>query len=112
MFAGADETIINDRGETPAQLAEKEGHIKLLTLLNRGSLWQEMPWRGAKLKLSVVVLMILTLRLMTQKFKILTRKWRNIIAVAHVLSIVRRTINSNRRTHCTLKRKADSKLIA
>ena len=64
MLAGADETITNDRGKTPAQVAVSAGHSKLLELLDRDSLWQGILWRRYKLKLSVVVLMMLTVRLM------------------------------------------------
>ena len=50
MLAGADETITNDRGKTPAQEAESEGHSELLKLLDRDSLWQVMLGRRNKLK--------------------------------------------------------------
>ena len=42
MFCGADETISNDKGETPAQVAESEGYSELLELLDRGSLFKVM----------------------------------------------------------------------
>ena len=38
MFAGADKTITNDKGETPAQVATNRGHQKLLNFLDRNSL--------------------------------------------------------------------------
>ena len=47
MLAGADETITNDDGETPGQVAEGRKHSKLLKLLDRNSLWQMMLlWDG------------------------------------------------------------------
>ena len=42
MLAGADETITNNKGKTPAQEAKYWEHSKLLKLLDRDSLWQEM----------------------------------------------------------------------
>ena len=42
MLAGADETITNDKGETPAKGAESEGHSELLKLLDRGNLIEVM----------------------------------------------------------------------
>ena len=50
MLAGADETIINDKGETPAQVAENRGHSELLKLLDKESLRQVMLGRRNKLK--------------------------------------------------------------
>ena len=67
MLAGADKTITNDKRETPAQVAESEGHSELLKLLDRDSLWQVMLRRRYKLKLSFVVLMMLTVKLMRQR---------------------------------------------
>ena len=61
MLAGANETITNDRGKTPAQVAKSERHSELLKLLDRDSLWQVMLGRRNKLKLSVVVLVMLTI---------------------------------------------------
>ena len=66
MFAGADETITNDGGKTPAEFAERSGHSELLKLLDRNSLWQMMLRKRKKLKMSFLLLMkviILTLRL-------------------------------------------------
>ena len=82
MLAGVDETVTNDEGKTPAQVAESERHSKLLKLLDRdslwqvmlkqqkygdASLWQEMLGRQKMSKLSLVVLMMLTVRLMRQR---------------------------------------------
>ena len=67
MLAGADETITNDAGKTPAQVAVREGHSELLELLDRDSLWQVMLRRRKKSKLSRVILMLLVLKLMKQK---------------------------------------------
>lgn len=38
MLASADETITNDRGQTPAEVAFRRGRIRLLLLLNRSTL--------------------------------------------------------------------------
>ena len=38
MLAAADETITNDEGKTPAQVADRRGHNELLKLLDRDSL--------------------------------------------------------------------------
>ena len=43
-LAGANETSTNDRGKTPALVAEKRGYSELLKLLDRDSLWQVMLW--------------------------------------------------------------------
>ena len=68
MLAGADETITNDGGMTPAQVAEREGHNEVLKLLDRDSLWQVMLGRRRKTtKLSLVVLTMLTVKLMRQR---------------------------------------------
>ena len=40
MIALADETITNDKRETPAQVAESEGHSELRELLDKFSLWK------------------------------------------------------------------------
>ena len=66
MLAGANETITNDAGKTPAQMVIRE-HIELLNLLDRDSLWQMMQWRRNKSKFSLVVLMMLIIRLMKQR---------------------------------------------
>ena len=95
MLAGADETITNDRGKTPAQVAKSEGHSELLKLLDRDSLWQVMLGRRNKLKLSVVVLMMLTARLMRQRQMI--RRWCHTLTVVHVMLTIRSIINFNRR---------------
>ena len=67
MLAGADETITNDEGKTPAQVAVSEKHSELLKLLDRGSLWQVMLRRNTLKQLSLVVLMMSTVRLMRQR---------------------------------------------
>ena len=86
MLAGADETITNDEGKTPAQVAESEEHSELLKLLDRNSLWQAMLRQNKLKQLSLVVLMMLAVRLMRQ-----------------------RCINFNRRVkRHTLKRKTNS----
>ena len=69
MLAGADETITNNKGQTPAQVAERYGHRELSKLLNRDSLWQVMLRCLNKSKLSLVVLMMLTVKLMKQRQK-------------------------------------------
>ena len=71
MFAGANETITNDLGQSPAQVAEWTKHNELLKLLDRDSLWEVMQRRS---KLSVGCLMMLTLLLVQRK--VIRRKWR------------------------------------
>ena len=105
MLAGADETITNDRGKTPAQWAESEGHSELLKLLDRDSLWQVMLGRCNKLKLSLVVLMMLTARLMRQRQMI--RRWCHTLTVVRVMLTIRSIINFNRRKHHKLKGKTN-----
>ena len=95
MLAGADETITNDEGKTPAQVAESKRHSELLKLLDRDSLWQVMLGRRNKLKLSLVVLMMLTVRLMRQRQMI--RKWCHTLTVVRVMLTIRSIINFNRR---------------
>ena len=95
MLAGADETITNDEGKTPAQVAESKGRSELLKLLDRDSLWQVMLGRRNKLKLSLVVLMMLTVRLMRQRQMI--RRWCHTLTVVHVMLTIRSIINFNRR---------------
>ena len=69
MLAGADETITDDLGETPAQLAEREGYIEQLQLLDRDSLWEVMLYKmRKKLKLSLVFV-IFALKLIRQTKK-------------------------------------------
>ena len=63
MLAGADETITNDNGKTPAQVVNRE-HKELLKLLDRVGLWHAMQERQKKLKLSQT---LLTLRLMRKR---------------------------------------------
>ena len=46
MLEGADETITNDEGKTPAEVAESRRHRELLKLLDRNSLWQVMLRRN------------------------------------------------------------------
>ena len=67
MLAGADETITNDRGETPAKVAERMGHNELQNLLDRDRLFQVMLGRRKKLKLSLILMIMLTIRLMMQR---------------------------------------------
>ena len=68
ILAGADETITNNDGETPAQLAEKRGHSELLKLLDRNMLWDVLQLRKKLKKLwSVCSLVLLTLHLMRIK---------------------------------------------
>ena len=95
MLAGADETITNDEGKTPAQVAESEGHSELLKLLDRNSLWQVMLGRRNKSKLSVVILVMLTARLMRQRQMI--RRWCHTLTVVHVMLTITSIINFNRR---------------
>ena len=64
MLAGADETITNNRGETPAQVAVSVRHSEQLKLLEGVTLWQKMRRRRNKLKLSLVFLTMLIVRLM------------------------------------------------
>ena len=106
MLAGADETITNDDGETPAQVAESRGHSELLKMLDRDSLWQVMLGRRNKLKLSLVVLMMLTVRQMRQRQ--MTGRWCHTLTVVHVMLTIRRIINFNRRKRHKLKRKINS----
>ena len=54
MLAGADETITDDRKNTPAQEADNEGHSKLLKLLDRDSLYEAIIARRKKLTLHAV----------------------------------------------------------
>ena len=71
MLTGADEKITSDRGETPAQWAERRRHSELLKLLDRDSLWQEkIRLHKKRLKLSLVVLILLIVRLMGRKQKL------------------------------------------
>ena len=42
ILAGADTKITNDKGETPAHVAERRKHNELLHLLDRDNLWQMM----------------------------------------------------------------------
>ncbi len=92
MLEGADETITNDRGETPAQEAEREGHSELLKMLDRDSLWQLMLGRQKKLKqLSRVLLMMLTARLMRKRQVI--KRWFSTMIVVHVMLTVGSIIN-------------------
>ena len=102
MLAGADETITNDEGKTPAQVAESNGHSELLKLLDRDSLMQVMLERSKKLKLSLVVLMMLTARLMRQRQ--MRGRWCHKLTVVHVMLTIRSIINFNRRK---LKRKTN-----
>ena len=64
MLAGADETITSDRRETPAQVAERERHGKLLKLLDRDSLWQVMLRRRSWYHTMIIVYAMLTIRSM------------------------------------------------
>ena len=95
MLAGADETITNDYRQTPAQEAESKGHRELLKLLDRDSLWQVMLGRRNKSKLSLVVLMMLTVKLMRQRQ--MTERWCHTLTVVHVMLTIRSIINFNRR---------------
>ena len=95
MLAGANETITNDEGKTPAQVAVRERHSELLKLLNRDSLWQVMLGRRNELKLSLVVLMMLTVKLMRQRLMI--RRWCHTLTVVHVMLNIRSIFNLNRR---------------
>ena len=95
MLAGANETITNDEGKTPAQVAVRERHSELLKLLDRDSLWQVMQGRRNKLKLSLVVLMMLTVKLMRQILMI--RRWCHTLTVVHVMLNIRSIFNLNRR---------------
>ena len=54
MLAGADETITNDEGETPAQVAVSRRYSKLLKFLDRVSLQQVMLRRNKLKQLSLV----------------------------------------------------------
>ena len=105
MLVGADETITNDDGKTPAQVAESRGHSELLKLLDRDSLWQVMLGRRNKLKLSLVVLMMLTVRQMRQRQ--MTGRWCHTLTVVHVMLTIRSIINFNRKKRHKLKRKSN-----
>ena len=102
MLAGADETITNDRGQTPAQLAVWIRRSELLKLLDRDSLWQVMLKRQNKSTLSLVVLMMLTVRLM--KRKQMTGSWCHTFRVVNVILTMKGIINFNRTKRHKLKR--------
>ena len=105
MLAGADETITNDEGKTPAQVAESRRHRELLKLLDRDSLWQVMRRRQNKLNLSLVVLMMLTVRLMRQKQ--IAGRWCYAFNVVHVMLAIRSVFKFNRNKLHKLMRKTN-----
>ena len=88
MLAGADETITNDLGETPARMAESGWHSKLLKLLDIDSLWQSML-----------------------RQREVTVKWYHTLTVAQFMMKIRSIIISNRKQCRKLKRKANSTLF-
>ena len=61
ILAGANETIINDEGMTPEQLAVSRGHGKLLELLDRDKLWIRMVQRTKLKKMASCFLVMLAL---------------------------------------------------
>ena len=95
MLAGADETITNDIGKTPAQWAETVGHSELLKLLDRDSLLKVMLGRKKKSKLSLVVLVMLTMRLMKQRQ--IARNWSHTLTAVHIMLTIKRIINFHRK---------------
>ena len=103
MLAGADGTITNDDGKTPAQVAERGRYNELLKLLDRDSLWQVMLWRRYKLKMSIVVLMMLAVKLMRQRQ--MRGRWCHVSIVVHFILKIRSIIKINRRNRQILKRK-------
>ena len=103
MLAGADETITNDRRKTPAHVAVSWEHSEPLKTLDRVSLWPVMLWRRNKLKLSLVMLMMLTVRVMRQKQ--MTGSWCHTLTAVHIMFTVRNIINFNRIKRHKLKRK-------
>ena len=73
MIVGADETITNDDGLTPAQLAKKYGHKDILNLLNRNSLTQVLLLRK---KIKSYEMCYYSLIVMSQQIEF-TRKVKN-----------------------------------
>ena len=88
MLAGADETITNDLGETPARMAESGWHSELLKLLDIDSLWQ----------------------LMLRQREV-TVKWYHTLTMVHFMMKIRSIIMSNKKRCRKLKRKANSTLF-
>ena len=83
MLEGADETITTNQGQTPAQLAELNGHPKLLKLLDRQTLWEEMRTNNLNKLLVRYRLLMLTLKLMKLKY-IDHINWCHIFTVVHI----------------------------
>ena len=82
MLAGADETITDDDWLTPAQVAEEYGHLELLMLLDRQTLWAEMQTNNFN-KLTVRCrLVMLTFKLM--KLKLILKNWCQVFSVVHI----------------------------
>ena len=101
MLAGADETITNDERMTPAQVAVNEGHTGLLKLLDSNNLWQMILGGLNNSKMSVVILLPLTLRLIRKRQ--MTRRWCHTLTITHVLLTIGNIIKSGR-TNVKLKR--------
>jgi hypothetical protein len=60
LLAGADETITNDRGQTPVQYAVKEGNVEVLSLLDVSSKWKLLV-RSHRLRRRTAVRVMMTL---------------------------------------------------
>ena len=67
MMAGANETITNDHTKTPAQLAEINGHTKILELLDGVSLWGAL--QRTNISVSIGYIMMVALHLMERRNK-------------------------------------------
>ena len=82
MLVGADETITDDDWQTPAQVAEVNGHPELLKLLDRQNLWAEKQTNNFN-KLTVRCrLVMLTFKLM--KLKLILKYWCQVFSVVHI----------------------------
>ena len=86
MVAGAETTLINDDGETPAQVAIKAGHDKLLGLLDLNSLWQNIIINYSMKRMFSGLLAVLALKLM--KHKIVKTKWYRLIRLLGIVVAV------------------------
>jgi hypothetical protein len=75
LLAGADETITNDRRETPVQLAVREGEVDVLPLLDVSNEWKLLV-RSHHLRRRTAVRVMMTL----VKWKVIQRKkWANLV---------------------------------
>ena len=67
MLAEADETITNDGGKTPAQVAERGRHKELVKLVDRDNLWLEIERQSKLKKWSIVVRKMWSLQLVSEE---------------------------------------------